>query len=72
MRFQGRGEYKPQLTTRQRRQMIHWHVAHGANIPATCAQFGVSRATLYRWLPTTRLTRTSLSAPAHAAAYPPQ
>ena len=40
----------PQLTARKRRQMIQWHVAHGASIPATCAQFGVSRATLYRWL----------------------
>jgi transposase len=39
-----------QLTTRERRQMIAWHVAHGENIPATCAQFHVSRATLYRWL----------------------
>ena len=39
-----------QLTARQRRHMVEWHRAHGASIPATCAQFGVSRATLYRWL----------------------
>jgi len=39
-----------QLNARQRRQMIDWHFAHGESIPATCAQFGVSRATLYRWL----------------------
>ena len=39
-----------QLTARQRRHMVEWHWAHGASIPATCAQFGVSRATLYRWL----------------------
>ena len=39
-----------QMNARQRRQMLHWHVAHGARIAATCAQFGVSRATLYRWL----------------------
>jgi transposase len=39
-----------QLNARQRRQMMKWHQSHGANVPATCAQFGVSRATLYRWL----------------------
>jgi hypothetical protein len=38
------------MTARQRRQMLRWHQAHGGDIPATCAQFGVSRATLYRWL----------------------
>jgi transposase len=46
-----------QLNAQQRRQMIKWHRTHGASVPATCAQFGVSRATLYRWL-------------AHDAAYP--
>src|SRR5215831_11166581 len=39
-----------QLNAQQRRHMLNWHVAHGASMPATCAQFGVSRATLYRWL----------------------
>ena len=38
----------PQPTTQQRRQMIRWHFAHGEDVNATCAQFGVSRATLYR------------------------
>src|SRR5262249_54737586 len=39
-----------QFTAQQRRHMLNWHVAHGASMPATCAQCGVSRATLYRWL----------------------
>jgi hypothetical protein len=39
----------PQLNARQRRQMLDWYVAHGENLAATCAQFGVSRATFYRW-----------------------
>jgi hypothetical protein len=39
-----------QVNARQRQQMIDWHVAHDASMPATCAQFGVSRATLSRWL----------------------
>ena len=39
----------PQLNARQRRQMLNWYIAHGENVAATCAQFGVSRATFYRW-----------------------
>jgi len=39
-----------QLNAKQRRQMMRWHFAHGESIAATCAQFGVSHATLYRWL----------------------
>ena len=46
-----------QMNTRQRRQVVKWCVAHDKNIAATCARFGVSRATLYRWL-------------AHQAVYP--
>jgi transposase len=38
------------MNARKRRQMLQWYMAHGESIPATCAQFGVSRATLYRWL----------------------
>src|SRR5262245_4328442 len=45
------------MHTRQRRQVVKWYMAHDKNIAATCARFGVSRATLYRWL-------------AHQAAYP--
>ena len=40
----------PQMTARQRRQMIQAHLAHGASLAATGAQWGVSRATFYRWL----------------------
>ena len=40
----------PQMTARQRRQMIQRHLAQGESIRATCAQYGVSRATFYRWL----------------------
>ena len=40
----------PQRTARQRRQIVQRHVAHGASLAATCAQCGVSRATLARWL----------------------
>ena len=40
----------PQPTTRQRRLWIAWHFAHGENVSATCAQFGIHRSTLYRWL----------------------
>jgi len=47
----------PQMNTRQRRQVVQWCMAHGKDIAATGARFGVSRATLYRWL-------------AHQAAYP--
>ena len=39
-----------QMHTRQRRQVVKWCVAHDKNIAATCARFGISRATLYRWL----------------------
>ena len=39
-----------QPTARQRGQWIKWHVAHGQDISATCAQFGMHRSTLYRWL----------------------
>jgi len=46
-----------QMNARQRRQAVKWCMAHGKDIAATCARFGVSRATLYRWL-------------AHQAAYP--
>jgi len=40
----------PQLTPQQRRRCIRWYFAHGKDVPATCAQCGISRATLYRWL----------------------
>ena len=40
----------PQRTARQRRQIVQRHVAHGASLAATCAQCGISRATLARWL----------------------
>jgi len=39
-----------QMTTRQRRRIIPWYLAHGKHVPATAAQFGVSPATVYRWL----------------------
>ena len=39
-----------QMTTRQRRQIVAWCLAHNKDVTATCAQFGVSQATLYRWL----------------------
>ena len=40
----------PQPTSQQRRRCIRWYFAHSKDVPATCAQFGISRATLYRWL----------------------
>jgi len=40
----------PQMTTRQRRQVVTWCLAHGKDVAATCARFGVSQATVYRWL----------------------
>jgi transposase len=40
----------PQPTPRQRRQWMAWYFAHGRNVRATCAQFGIHRSTLYRWL----------------------
>ena len=43
-----------QRTARQRRQIVQRHLAHGASLAATCAQCGVSRATLARWLARTR------------------
>jgi hypothetical protein len=39
-----------QPTPRQRWQWIVWYFAHGQNVSATCARFGIHRSTLYRWL----------------------
>jgi transposase len=39
-----------QPTPHQRRQWITWYFAHDQNISATCAQFGIHRSTLWRWL----------------------
>ena len=40
----------PQPTTRQRRQWIDWYFAHGEDVSATCAHWGIHRSTLSRWL----------------------
>jgi hypothetical protein len=33
---------------------IRWHQRHGEDVAATCRHFGISRATLYRWLARSR------------------
>ncbi len=38
---------KPRPTPRS---WVTWHLAHGEDVTATCQYFGISRATLYRWL----------------------
>src|SRR5262249_41529867 len=32
----------PQMTTKQRRQLVRWYCADGTDVLGTCAQFGVS------------------------------
>src|SRR5262249_26072259 len=34
----------------QRRKVVIWCLAHGKDVPATCARFGVGSVTVYRWL----------------------
>src|SRR5437870_692026 len=46
----GREIMKRQFTAKERSQCLRWHVTHGEDVTATCARFGISRATLYRWL----------------------
>ena len=37
-------------TSKERRGWIAWHYANGQNISRTCREFGIARATLYKWL----------------------
>lgn len=39
-----------QPTSAIRRAWLTWHFAHGENVTQTARHFGISRATLYRWL----------------------
>jgi len=36
--------------SKQRREWLQWHFDNGENVASTCRQFGISRATFYRWL----------------------
>jgi transposase len=35
---------------RERQEWIEWYLQHGQQVASTCRQFGISRATFYRWL----------------------
>lgn len=50
MRYRTGRPLTRQSTMYERAAMLRWHHAHGANVTATCRQFGISRPTLYRWL----------------------
>ena len=37
-------------TSKERRGWIAWYYANGQNVSRTCREFGIARATLYKWL----------------------